>query len=164
MEDPLKFTAHNVKDYGYIIDFSVWESKIGRWSFAVDCNILAFCERIYKYVSYPSTQHHFYSSFILLTGALSTPWMPSGETHFLILELPEPQRVTGPGWPTRPQQAQPPSCLQEVYSESFVFSLYKRKFYWGLPGRNDEANTHTHTTVFHSLRQTKNTKTHIRKI
>lgn len=71
--------------------------------------------------------------------ALSIPCgcEPSREAHFLILELPKPQRVTGPGRPTRAQQTQPPSCLQEVDSKPFVFGFYKRKFCRGLPGRSD---------------------------
>ncbi len=78
---------------------------------------------------------------------LSIPcgWPPSREAHFLILELPEPQRVTGPGQPTRGRQTQPPSCLQEVDNKAFVFSFYKRKFCRRLPGRSDEADTQTHT-------------------
>ena len=86
------------------------------------------------------------------------PWR---EAHFLILELPERQRLTGPRRPTRTQQTQPRSCLQEVDSKPFVFSFYKRKFCTGLPGSSDEANTHTqnHCYPFHSLTQ-KHTNTH----
>lgn len=87
--------------------------------------------------------------------AISIPngWPPSREAHFLILELPESQKLTGPGQPIRAQQAQPPSCLQEVDARPFVFGFYKRKFCRGLPGRTDEANTHTHITPFHSIKQ-----------
>lgn len=69
----------------------------------------------------------------------------SREAHFLILELPESQRVTGPGCPTRAWQTQPSSCLQEVDGKPFVFGFYKRKFCRGLPERDYEADTRTRT-------------------
>lgn len=71
-----------------------------------------------------SIPHSVLSRYI---GALSIPRgrPPSGEAHFLILELPERQRVTGLGRPTKNvANAQPPSCLQEVDSRPFVFSFY----------------------------------------
>lgn len=118
--------------------------------------------------SQPSVLYHFYSSFCALSLSLSLypttlsipcGWPPSREAHFLILELPERQRVTGLGRPTKTQQTQSPSCLQEVDSRPFVFSFYKRKFCRGLPGRSDEVDTHTHTQTtltpfIHSHRQT----------
>lgn len=115
----------------------------------------------------PTPQHVLISIFSLISGthsllsrcigALSIPcsWTPSRDAHFLILELPESQRFTGPGQPTRAQQAQPPRCLQEVDGRPFVFGFYKRKFCRGLPGRSVEANTHTHNSF--SFNQTETT-------
>lgn len=79
-----------------------------------------------------------HSCFSHCTWALSIPcgWPSSREAHFLILELPESQRVTGPNRPTRARQTQPSSCLQEADSKAFVFGFYKRKFCRGLPERN----------------------------
>lgn len=70
-------------------------------------------------------------------------WLPSREAHFLILELPELQRVTGSHQPTREQQTWLPRCLQEVDNKPFVFSFYKRKFCGVLPGRSNESEPHT---------------------
>ena len=87
---------------------------------------------------------------------LSIPcgWQSSREAHFLILELPGPQWVTGPERPIRAQLTQPPSCLQEVDNKPFVFGFYKRKFCGGLPGRSDGADTLPISTAFHSLTDT----------
>lgn len=90
-------------------------------------------------------------------------WAMLREAHFLILELPLPQRFTKRHRPTRATQREPTSCLQEADNKPFVFGFYKRKFCGELPGRSDEAHTqHTHQPLplpfIHWHRNIKSTK------
>lgn len=94
-----------------------------------------------------------YSPLSCSIWELSIPcgWAMLREAHFLILELPQPQRFTELHRPTRATQRQPPSCLQEADSKAFVFGFYKRKFCGELPERSDEAHIHTNIHTHHSL-------------